>query len=371
MHHNESFIVILLQSYFRMKLKITLGLLSLLFAGWTHAQQLIYFPDISGYYTLACDFHTHTVFSDGNVWPGFRVEEAMHDGLQAIAITDHIEYRTHMADLKADHNRAYEIARDEARKTDLIVIHGTEITRGMPPGHFNALFIEDANRLDRSDFMEAMAEAEKQAAFIIWNHPGWKFQQPDTVKWFPVHDELLAAGMLDGIEVCNYTDYYPEALQWALDKKLCMFANSDVHNATSLAGFNKHRPVTLVFASEKSEKGIREALEHARTACYFGDTIIATEPIARQLLDASLEISYNYRPDTYELCLHFRNKSGCPVLLTPHFEVYGVPDVIHLKAYDAASFTFKWKNPQEDLQFTVKNYITAPNRFLDLHINIK
>ena len=30
------------------------------------------FPDIPGYKTLKCDFHTHTVFSDGSVWPDIR-----------------------------------------------------------------------------------------------------------------------------------------------------------------------------------------------------------------------------------------------------------------------------------------------------------
>ena len=30
-------------------------------------------PDIPGYRTLKCDFHMHTVFSDGEVWPTTRL----------------------------------------------------------------------------------------------------------------------------------------------------------------------------------------------------------------------------------------------------------------------------------------------------------
>ncbi len=45
-------------------------------------------PDIPGYKTLKCDFHLHTVFSDGDVWPTVRVTEAFRDGLDAIAITE-------------------------------------------------------------------------------------------------------------------------------------------------------------------------------------------------------------------------------------------------------------------------------------------
>jgi len=31
-------------------------------------------PDIPGYLTLKCDFHMHTIFSDGLVWPTVRVD---------------------------------------------------------------------------------------------------------------------------------------------------------------------------------------------------------------------------------------------------------------------------------------------------------
>lgn len=57
------------------------------------ADREIVFPNIPGYETLVCDFHQHTVFSDGSVCPSIRVEEAQKDGLDAIAVTDHFEWR--------------------------------------------------------------------------------------------------------------------------------------------------------------------------------------------------------------------------------------------------------------------------------------
>jgi predicted metal-dependent phosphoesterase TrpH len=33
----------------------------------------------------------HTIFSDGDVWPTVRIEEARRHGLDAVAITDHLE----------------------------------------------------------------------------------------------------------------------------------------------------------------------------------------------------------------------------------------------------------------------------------------
>ena len=60
---------------------------------YTHTRDLIRVPDIPGYTTLKCDFHIHSAYSDGSVWPDVRVNEAWNEGLDAIAITEHIEYR--------------------------------------------------------------------------------------------------------------------------------------------------------------------------------------------------------------------------------------------------------------------------------------
>ena len=46
----------------------------------------------------------------------------------------------------------------------------------MPPGHLNALFIQDADFSDKTDFMKVIEAAVKQGAFIQYNHPGWRTQ---------------------------------------------------------------------------------------------------------------------------------------------------------------------------------------------------
>ena len=160
-------------------------------------------PNLDGYHTLKCDFHMHTVFSDGLVWPTVRIDEAYREGLDAISLTEHIEYRPHKADIIADHNRSYDICKDKANELGLILIKGSEITRGMPPGHSNAIFLEDCNLLEQKEWKDAFNEAKKQNAFIFWNHPGWYRQQPDTTLWWPEHTQLLNAGCLHGIEVAN------------------------------------------------------------------------------------------------------------------------------------------------------------------------
>ena len=95
-----------------MKKSSIIGVLILCFAFWGKAQvrNEIRVPDPEGYRTLKCDFHIHTVFSDGLVWPTVRVDEAYREGLDAIALTEHLEYRPHRQDIIASHNRSYEIA---------------------------------------------------------------------------------------------------------------------------------------------------------------------------------------------------------------------------------------------------------------------
>ncbi len=248
-------------------------------------------PDIPGYKTLKCDFHMHTVFSDGDVWPTIRVQEAWQEGLDAIAITDHIEYLPHSQDLaEIDHNRSYEIAEPLAKQMGIVLIPGSEITRKMPPGHLNALFVTNANLLEREDWMDACLEAKEQGAFVFWNHPGWKAQQPDSTLWWTEHTKLLKKGILNGIEVYNEKEYYPEALQWAKSKQLTLLCNSDVHAPIAIVYPGTHRPMTLVFATEKSKGAIKQALKDRRTVAYFDNQLVGNRQFLTPLFMGSIKI---------------------------------------------------------------------------------
>lgn len=273
-------------------------LLSLTFASVASAHDRVRtpvgIPDIPGFVTLACDFHTHTVFSDGSVWPDIRVEEAWREGLDAIAITDHIEYQPHKDDLPTKHNRPHEIAKGHGDALGILVLRGSEITRSMPPGHLNAIFLTDCSKLETEEWRDAVKAAHEQRAFIFWNHPGWTGQQPDGVaRWYDEHTELLEAGMVHGIEVVNHRSYYPEAHRWAIEKKLTMLANSDTHAPIHLE-YDLHagdrRPTTLVFATERTEEALREALFARRTAVWADGRIVGDRAILTPLFERSVEV---------------------------------------------------------------------------------
>src|SRR5262245_29797158 len=56
-----------------------------------HIRDDVSFPDVEGFQVLKADFHSHTIYSDGQVTPEVRVWEAWRDGLDLIAIADHHE----------------------------------------------------------------------------------------------------------------------------------------------------------------------------------------------------------------------------------------------------------------------------------------
>jgi len=268
--------------------------------------RLIRTGEVPGYITLKCDLHSHTVFSDGEVWPTFRVREAVQDGLDAIAITDHLEYLPHKKYVKGEDNSAFAIAKRNAECNDIILIRGTEVTRKMPPGHLNLLFLPDSITFNDTAFLAVIKKAVDEGAFVQWNHPGWAAQQPDGVaRMLDIHRELIQKGWLHGIEIFNDGVFYPDVMEWCMENNLAMIGNTDIHGSTaevlSSTG-DSHRAMTLIFAREKNEKELKEALFLGRTLVWYGDTLAGkseyAEPFVRSCLKRSGPVyedsSYNY-----------------------------------------------------------------------------
>ncbi len=277
------------------------------------------FPDIPGYLSLTTDLHQHTVFSDGSVWPDIRVMEALREGLDAISLTEHLEYQPHASDIPhPDRNRSYEIALQEANNHDLIIIHGSEITRSAPMGHSNAVFIKDANALLDEDPAVPFREAARQGAFIFWNHPAWYAQRPQGN---PVLSDFQKArirnGELHGIEVINTTDYSEEALDIALEEGLTILGTSDIHGLIDWDYTEKgnHRPITVVFAKERSAESLKEALMAGQTVAVYNGLWVGRANWLLPLLRASLAVTEAaYLPGTQILKVVLENRTSSDLL---------------------------------------------------------
>lgn len=256
-------------------------------------------PNVGEYHVLKCDFHTHTVFSDGHVWPNVRNQEVWEEGLDSYAITDHVEYTPHKADVNVNHNRGYELLKESADKSNLILVKGTEITRNTPPGHFNAIYINDASgfiedRATNEHDKAAVMKAAEQDAFIFWNHPGWQPGIEGSYEWIPFVDDLYKNKALHGIEVVNGFGIHIKALDWCLDKGLTVMGTSDIHNLVAhdydLSKDYVHRTMTLVLAKERSAESIREALDEGRTVAWASKYLLGKEDNVRALFNACVEL---------------------------------------------------------------------------------
>lgn len=254
-------------------------------------------PDLPGFRTLKADFHLHTVFSDGNVWPTVHVQEAWRDGLDVIALTEHAEYHPHSADVKVDGGRSYAIAKPLADQLGLILVPAVEITKPDPPAplvlaegpqHFNALFVTDPNALNvPNDLMEALRRAKAQQAFVFWDHPGYRVARP---RWFAPVARAFDAGLFQGMELVNGPEFYPDAYPWIAERQLTILANSDAHDPLPPRAAGFRRPITLLFARTADLDGVRDALTARRTAAWLGDDVWGAEEYLRGIWNGAIAV---------------------------------------------------------------------------------
>ena len=282
------------------------------------ARTEIVLPQVNGYNIYKADLHTHSAFSDGSVLPEYRVKEAWVDGLDVMAVTEHIEYRRQESKMleyledyakkgeqidnwdiinkpadkkgiRVDLNYAVELSQKAAAQYGLLIIPGTEITRNPQQiGHYNALFTTDNNAIYDADPLQSFRNAKAQGALIQHNHPGWQRKSIDMPE-FEV--KAYAEGLIDGIEIMNGSDFYPGAIDRAKELGLFMSANTDIHGTTAMdyANVEVGRNMTLIFAKEKTLEAMREALEARRTLAYAFGNVAGDEQLLKDFFLACVK----------------------------------------------------------------------------------
>ena len=281
-------------------------------------------PQVDGLNCYTADLHAHTIYSDGELSPEERVKEAWCDGLDILAITDHIETRRQERNMLkflkgyspekkgfepintrvsrgkhadergivSDLNFSTELARQTAKSyPELTIIKGAEISREpVHIGHYCALFTTDNNAIYSRDDAEAIRNARAQGAIITHNHPGWERTSCDMTEF---HKKVYGEGLIDGVEITNGTSFYPEIVGRCIDKKLYMVSATDIHATTSY--YNKqnfYRNMTLIFAKDKSEKALKKAFLSQKTLGYSGGYIIGEESLLAKFFQASVKAYY-------------------------------------------------------------------------------
>ncbi len=332
----------------------------------------IQIPDIPGYYTLKCDFHTHSVFSDGTVWPTVRVQEALAEGLDVLALTDHAEYHPHRDQIPVDDLAGTKLLDAAAKDKPLILVHGCEISA--TPDHFNAIFIDNQSDtlLDNAVPAVRIKAAKDQGGFVFWNHPGWTARAKDGNA--PVDEgfyKLMEEGQINGIEICNGSHFWPEVLGLVRKYNLTLLGNSDIHGPSTFALTpDAHRTVTLVFSKEKTTEAVRDALENHRTAVYAGNFLVGNEEWLKEIFLASLQIVTTYQKGTTLAAMKIINVSDidfrCRNMgsLNLHNSSY----VFDLPAHSTVGLLVRTNEPvlSFNLDIVVDNLITGPRESLRL-----
>src|SRR4030042_1693737 len=288
---------------------IIIAVLIISYAAFSDGQRkIVNLPDLPGYVTLKCDFHIHTVFSDGNVWPIYRIAEAYITALDAIALV-----------------------KDSA--------------------------------------IDVIEEAVKQDAFIQWNHPGWKAQQPDGIpRMYDIHYKLIEKGWLHGIEFFNDSEYYPLVMTFCKKYNLAVMGNSDNHGVISedyRPPEYTNRPMTLVFAKERTHDSLKEAMFAGRTLVYFKDMLAGKEEYAKPFFYQCISIGRVYHENDRNVYFEVTNKSDIPFYLENG--VAPAPSYINLAANSITRVVVS-KKVTGPLIYDVRNVITGEDEVLKVEL---
>ncbi len=343
-------------------------------------------PAIDGYTPYKADLHNHTIFSDGRLSMEARVREAWSDGLDVMAVTEHLEHRplenslvkylrgytngaeaknnlfvsrnrpASAADINVDLNYPVELAREEAQKYDITIIPGIEITRREGETcHFNALFTTDNNAIYAPETIESIRNAKKQGALVMHNHPGWSHTDMKITKY---EKRVYDAGLLDGIEIMNGAEFYPLAIERAKKYNLFMSSNSDIHypSAERYERYGELRNMTIIYAKDSSLASLREAIEAHRTLAYSYGTLAGDEVLLRKFFEASVTARKTYVSGSGTAEVIITNNSSVSWLLAREDE-----KMVELEGNSSIILRF---NPSKSNVITVLNTWYGENQHL-------
>ena len=293
---------------------------------WKHRQEII-IPQILGYNVYKADLHTHTIYSDAEVTPSYRVREAWRHGLDIVAITDHIEWRgterklvqymgryipeeyhnqskginvSMMHDtsrlelgILSNLNAGYEQAVEANQQFGLLIVRGAEITRGA--NHFNVIFTTDNNKVYHPDLETSMRNALEQGALVMHNHPT---SDKTTVTGFTqIAEDLYKKGLITGIEIGNSIGLRTSFIDYCIANNYTPLSNSDVHATIEEMYFTDdnegfYRNMTLILAHECTTEAVKEALQQGRCIAYFNNKLVGKEEYLAELFKQSVSIEH-------------------------------------------------------------------------------
>ncbi len=189
------------------------------------------------------DFHTHTLFSDGDLNPSELVRRASVKGYRAIALTDHVDGST----LDFVLPRIIKVSKELNRYQTTTVLPGVEITHA-PPDQIGSL-VEEARQLGAvvvvvhgESPVEPVAPGTNQAAIEagvdILAHPG--FITLPEVRLAARNGVRLEITARAGHSLTN-----GHVARLALEADAVLVIDTDTHSPDNLIDRNRAREILI------------------------------------------------------------------------------------------------------------------------------
>jgi hypothetical protein len=186
--------------------------------------------------------------------------------------------------------------------------------------------------------------------------------------FYEIHRRLMAKGWLHGIEFFNDVEYYPVVFNMCRENNLAMMGNSDTHGIIS-ESYSKpeyiNRPMTLVFAGERSLDSLKEALFAGRTMVWFRDNLAGKEEYAKPFFYQSVSVGKPYYSDKDYNYFEVTNRSDIPYYL-----INGIKDApseltLYANSVTRIAVSKKVKPP---LVYDVRNVMTGEKDVLKIEL---
>jgi hypothetical protein len=169
-----------------------------------------------------------------------------------------------------------------------------------------------------------------------------------------------------------------------VEKNITIIGNTDVHSPVGMdydLSLNDQRPITLVFATNRTEDAVKEALFNGRTVVYSDDMLIGREEFLKPLFNHSIEL-VNDDSDISSggiYNIQIKNNSEVPFYLISTDQPNGLeyPEEITLYPERIVMMPLRIsRNAANDmngikLPFVVKNLLTNRDTGLPVEIIIK
>jgi hypothetical protein len=142
--------------------------------------------------------------------------------------------------------------------------------------------------------------------------------------------------------------------------------NSDAHSIISeIYERDANRPMTLVFAKERSHDSLKEAMFAGRTMVYFRDVLAGKEEYARPFFFQCITVGKPYYENERSVFIEVTNKSDIPFYLTNG--TIPAPATLNIAANSVTRIVLP-KTLKAPLKYDVRNIITGEKEVLRIEL---